>query len=195
MKLKIITIFLFYSFTPLFAENQIRWDLGVNAFMIPLLSEDFFYTGDDYTDIADTSGYSTTSGPLVPTGDIGLFGQFNFGKWRVGVGFRDISVCFIFNILYPIAYIEADAGPVTFNLQVGGGVIGVMSLFYSVYLAGPYMLPEASVWLRLSNRFRLGGGVLVGITPEIANGDVGKYLKNCSISFFGFKYLIQNTWQ
>ncbi|MDR1215876.1 MAG: hypothetical protein LBK25_04260 [Treponema sp.] len=195
MKLKIITIFLFYSFTPLFAENQIRWDLGINALMIPALSEDFFYTGGGYIDMDDTSGYSTESGPLVPTGDIGLFGQFNFGKWRVGVGFRDLSVCFIFNILYPVAYIEADAGPVTFNLQVGGGVIGVISLFASLYLAGPYMLPEASVWLRFSNRFRLGGGVLVGISPEIANGDVGKYLKNCSISFFGFKYLIQNTWQ
>jgi hypothetical protein len=143
----------------------------------------------------DASNSSTVGGPLLPAGDVGLFGQFNFGKWRIGVGFRDISVCFIANILYPATYIEADAGPVTFNLQVGGGVIGIISLFGGFYFAGPYALPEASVWLRLSNKFRLGGGVLTGISPLITDGDIKKYLEDFSIIYFGFKYLIQNPWQ
>jgi hypothetical protein len=191
MKAKITIVLLFYTFTPLFAENQIRWDLGVSGLMFPVLST---YSYDEVL-IEGMSGYSGVGGPMLPSGDIGLFGQFNFGKWRVGVGFRDISVCFIINVMYPVAYIEADAGPVTFNLQVGGGAIGIVSLFASFYFAGPYILPETSIWLRLSNRFRLGGGALVGIMPEIANGDVGNYLKNSCIIFFGFKYLIQNQWR
>ncbi|MDR0644458.1 MAG: hypothetical protein LBG05_06045 [Treponema sp.] len=198
MKIKIITVLFFCSLIPLFAENQIRWDLGISGLMIPFSpDEDFYYTGDESWNIESdeiAQGYAGAGGPILPIGDIGLFGQFNFGKWRIGVGIRDISVLFIFNILYPLAYIEADAGPVTFNFQVGGGVIGAMSLFASFYLAGPYILPEASVWLRFSNKFRLGGGVLVGITPKIADDDIEKYLKNFTIGFLGFKYLIQKPW-
>jgi hypothetical protein len=191
MKTGITIILISCSFVPLFAESQMRWDLGVNGLMFPVVS---YWGVESNEDIIETqSDDSSTGGLILPSGDIGLFGQFNFGNWRVGIGVRDISVCFIFNILYPAAYIEADAGPVTFNFQVGGGFIGIVGFFGGFYLAGPYALPEASVWLRLSNKFRLGGGALAAITPVIAEEDIGKYLKNAGIFFFGFKYLIQNS--
>jgi hypothetical protein len=192
MKTKIIIIFLFYTFAPLFAENQIRWDLGINGYMLPSFSYEYYADFDQA--IEDAPSNSGMGGPMLPAGDIGLFGQFNFGKWRAGLGFKDISVCFIVNVLYPVVYIEADAGPVTFNLQVGGGAIGIISIFISYYFAGPYMLPEASVWLRLSNKFRLGGGVLVAVTQDIVKESMGKYLKDSSVIFLGFKYLMQSPW-
>ncbi|MDR0412015.1 MAG: hypothetical protein LBH75_08610 [Treponema sp.] len=193
MKTRITIILISCSFIPLFAENQIRWDLGLNGLMLPALSDWGVEFDESITETR--SDDLNVGGFMLPAGGVGLFGQFNFGKWRVGIGFQDISVCFIVNILYPAAYIEADAGPVTFNLQVGGGVIGIISLFGGFYLAGPYALPEASVWLRFSNKFRLGGGALVAIMPLIAEENIGKYLKDSSIFFFGFKYLIQNPWK
>jgi len=96
--------------------------------------------------------------PVIPLIDAGIFGQFNFGTVSLGAGVRGLSIIYI-NVFWPVIYAELNIWRFTMNAQVGGGVFYVFPIFL---LAGPYIVPELSLWYTLKT-FGKGDQLRLGI--------------------------------
>lgn len=139
------------------AGAQLRLDIDIN---------DPVYFG--YTASGSSQG-AWNPYPYIPIPDAKLMYQFSLGPVNLGAGVRVFSLI-IENFLYPELYAELNLGPVAINASVGGlaflefGLLstalaeaGISNLngFQSV------ILPDLSVSFKLTNVFRLGGGVLM----------------------------------
>jgi hypothetical protein len=117
-------------------------------------------------------------GHFFPLPELGFYGQFNFGNFHAGTGLRGFSYI-LYSVFWPAVYGEYDLSRVTFHVQIGGGLYGVISLlgldsaFFGDYrgdlaaesnvvnftaMANPTIIPEISIWYRFGKFFKVGGG-------------------------------------
>uniref|UniRef100_A0A7C3E3G2 Uncharacterized protein n=1 Tax=Gracilinema caldarium TaxID=215591 RepID=A0A7C3E3G2_9SPIR len=154
-RISLLGLFILLSL-PIFA--QVRLDLGID---IP-------------RGVGAVSGNEVLSDPEVnkfftdyifPLPEAGLYYQFGEHAFRAGVGIRAFTLI-IATIYWPNAYMEADLGPLTLTAQLGGGFFGMYALGQSRFESGKVFLPDLSLWYRIGNSFRLGGGAIGVMLPE-----------------------------
>jgi hypothetical protein len=112
--------------------------------------------------------------PILPVGDVGFYGQFVAGPFRLGLGIRGFSFLFFINLFYPTLQAEIDIGSIlTVNAKIGGGYYYMFPL-WGVNL--PIWTPELGLWLRLNpkndrDRMQLGlGGIFLASSSK--NGSI-----------------------
>jgi hypothetical protein len=140
-----------------------RIDLGFDLIGIPAL----------FNAAAEASDGEMKVLPIIPLGDVGFYGQFVAGPFRLGLGIRGFSFLFFINLFYPALQAEVGMGSVlTVNAKIGGG------FFYMFPLWGfslPIWAPELGLWLRLNkddrNRMQLGlGGIFLAASDNKGTG-------------------------
>jgi hypothetical protein len=173
--------------TSLFADIGLgsRFDVGLDLFAIPI-SE--YYT-DDTDDNDEVAIF-----PIIPLIDAGLYGQFTFGMLNMGIGLRAFSLIVI-NVFSPSIYAELNLWRLTLNAQITGGALYVFPLYL---IAGPYFIPELSVWYTLNNskrnQMRLGVGALSLISTQAINEEVLRDVSNNAIFYIAFKAVFPSNW-
>jgi len=105
---------------------------------------------------------------IFPFPEAGIYYQESFGPLRVGGGLR-VFTFILESIYWPNVYVEYDVWKMTLALQMGGGVFGLFGL-YNTLEAGQVFLPDLSAWFRIGDTFRVGGGALGLLVPELTDG-------------------------
>jgi len=105
--------------------------------------------------------------PMFPLINLGFYGQFNFGILSFGAGLRGASIIVV-NLFWPSVYAELNLWRFAVNARIGGGAL---YLFPIVLYAGPYFIPELSLWytifdIKNTNRLQIGFGALTILTPR-----------------------------
>jgi hypothetical protein len=155
-------------------DFKTRIDLGLSGFLIPFN----VFAGE-----TGTTGVSPSSGMILPLIDAGFYGQMNVGQnLRFGIGFRALSLI-VATVTWPTAYAEVDLWRFSFNARVGGGFFAGLAGFYPFFLLGDYLIPEASLWFKLSNS-RIGFGALAPLSASTLNTDIG--LNNNVLLYISF---------
>lgn len=156
------------------AAAEWRADVG---FDIPRgiggLSEDGAVISEDAGEFFDSY--------VFPFPELGLYWYRPVGAFRAGVGLRAFTFI-LETVFWPNAFAEYDLWRVTFAFQLGGGAFGLFGLLNQVQ-TGAVLIPDLSAWLRLGRTFRIGGGALGLMLPEL-DGDVA------FIYYFGLKFTI-----
>jgi len=161
--------------TALFADGfGGRLDVGLNLFTFPTPAS----PADDAFSLI----------PVLPLVDMGLYGQVNYGIIKLGVGIRGVSLILI-NVFWPSLYAELNIQRFTVNAQIGGGALFLFPIFL---LAGPYFVPELSVWYTVSksnseNQMRIGIGALSLLSPQIVNENFFRDFSNNVVIYLAFK--------
>ena len=150
-----------------------RIDVGLDLFAVPASAT----TEEDGMSIM----------PLIPLIDAGIFGQFNFGLVNLGAGLRGVSIVVI-NAFWPSLYAELNLWRFTLNAQIGGGLFYVFPIFL---MAGPYFIPELSLWYTVKsfnngNNLRLGIGCITAISPQSLDGEMFREIYDNSHNNFIF---------
>jgi len=104
---------------------------------------------------------------ILPFPEASFYYQFTAGPITLAPGIR----CFTFileSVLWPNVMAELQLGPVFLQGQLGGLLFAVFGL-YSDAEFGNVLLPDVSAWIGLGKerRFRLGGGVLGMMLPDL----------------------------
>jgi hypothetical protein len=181
-----VVIFSFFALvipgTPLFVEIGLggRIDAGLDLFIIHLSD----------THMNDEVSIS----PIIPLLDAGFYGQYTFGMLNLGVGFRAFSLIVV-NVFSPSIYVELNLWRLTLNAQLTGGALYVFPLYL---IAGPYFIPEVSLWYTLNsskkNQMRLGVGAITLMSPQTVNEEVMRDISNNVIFYIAFKAVFPSTW-
>jgi len=176
-------LFLVIPGTSLFADFGIgsRIDYGLDLFAYPaaLLEEE--------QDMAVI--------PVIPLLDMGFFGEFRLGPVNLGVGIRGLSLIVV-NVFWPSIYAELNLWRFSLNARIGGGALYV----FPVYLiAGPYFVPELSLWFNLVNiknrvNLQLGTGAVTVLSPELIRDEVFRDFSNSVAYYLGFKASFDIPW-
>lgn len=140
---------------PLFA--QVRLDLGID---IPRGVG--AVSGNEF--LSDPQMNKVFTDYILPLPEAGLYYQFGENAFRAGVGLRAFTLILV-TIFWPNAFIEADIWKFTLAFQMGGGLFGVFGLANDMQ-SGKVFLPDLSLWYRIGNNFRLGGGAIGVMLPE-----------------------------
>jgi len=183
-----LVIFSFFALvipgTPLFAEIGLggRIDVGLDLFAIPMY--------DSPMDNKD----ETSIFPIIPLIDAGFYGRYTFGMLNCGIGFRAFSLI-IANVFSPSIYAELNLWRLTLNAQITGGALYV---FPFILIAGPYFIPEISLWYTLNNnkkfQMRLGVGAVSLMSPQAINEEVVRDVSSNAIFYIAFKAVFPSTW-
>jgi hypothetical protein len=161
-----------------------RIDLGFDLIGVPSL-----FGGTGSTDTGEM-----TVLPIIPLGDVGFYGQFVAGPFRLSAGLRGFSAFFFINLFWPTVQAEIDIGSLlTVSAKIGGG------FFYMFPVWGftlPIWAPELGLWLRLNptnnrDRMQLGlGGLYLATSSNNGTGlewfSFDNFNNNLMI-YFGFK--------
>jgi hypothetical protein len=176
MKRIILTLLLVAGLiaTPMFA--QVRMDIG---FDIP---RGVGAVLDGQAQISAEASNALSS-YILPFPEVGVYYQHEFSgvPIRVGGGLR----CFTFiveSVVWPNVYVEADVWKFTFSLQAGGGIFGTFGLYNSLNTAN-VIIPDLSAWFRIGKNFRVGGGAMVFVSPELKDSAAFVY-------YLGMKFAI-----
>ena len=188
MKKTILFIVFFSFFALVIPGSSLFADIGaggqVNAgadlFILPPLSDE---------------GDGIALMPVVPLIDLGFYAQFNFGMVNLGAGIRGFSLIII-NVFFPSVYAELNLWRFTLNAQVGGGVIYLFPLYM---IAGPYIVPELSLWFNViefsrNAQVRLGFGALTLLSPETINQEVFRDISNKIVYYLAAKVAFNFPW-
>jgi hypothetical protein len=169
--------------TSLFADIGLegRTDVGVDLFVFPLM-----VSVDDEFSVM----------PVIPLIDMGAYVQFNTGLLNLGLGVRGFSIVYI-NLFWPSLYAELNLWRFTLNAQVGGGVLYLFPIYM---MAGPYFIPELSLWFTIykSNKkadLRLGAGAITILSPQIIRQELFQDFYNNAIFYIGVKFAIPYRWK
>ena len=169
--------------TSLFADTGGggRFDLGLNLFAFP-----------SSITTSEVDGFRVI--PLVPLIDAGAYGQLNLGLVNLGAGIRGFSIIVI-NVFWPSVYAEVNLWRFTLNAQIGGGILYVFPLFLA---AGPYLVPELSLWYTINasikgSQLRLGLGAISLLSPQAINDDVFSYFSNNLVFYLGVKATLHSS--
>ncbi|MDR2575299.1 MAG: hypothetical protein LBC52_02530 [Treponema sp.] len=168
--------------TSLFADIGLgsRFDVGLDLFAIPT---------SEYTENDEVSIF-----PIIPLIDAGLYGQYTFGMLNMGIGLRAFSLI-VLNVFSPSIYAELNLWRLTLNAQITGGALYVFPLYL---IAGPYFIPELSVWYTLnkskSSQMRLGVGALTLMSTQAINEEVIRDVSNNLIFYIAFKAVFPSNW-
>jgi len=165
-------------FADIGAGGQIN--AGVNMFVFPLLAQ-------------EEEGIALM--PVVPMIDMGFYGQFNLGIVNLGAGIRGFSIIIV-NVFFPSVYAEVNLWRFTLNAQVGGGAIYLFPIYM---IAGPYFVPELSLWFTIAefmknSQVRVGFGALTLLSPETINQEVFRDFSNNVIYYLGVKAAFNFPW-
>jgi len=168
--------------TPLFADFGAggRIDVGLDLFAFP--------SSEPYTDDGDVSVM-----PVIPLIDAGFYGQFNLGMLHFGMGFRGFSII-IFNVFSPSIYAEVNLWRFSLNAQITGGLLYIFPLYL---VAGPYFIPEVSLWYTLNSRkiqLRIGVGAITLMSPWDVNQEYFEDFYNKAVFYLGLKVVFPSSW-
>lgn len=142
------------------AFSQFRIDLGVDVPMtIGVIGNGEIETSNEAGDFLKSH--------IFPFPEASFYYQFTAGPITLAPGIR----CFTFileSVLWPNVMAELQLGPVFLQGQLGGLLFAVFGL-YSDAEFGNVLLPDVSAWIGLGKerRFRLGGGVLGMMLPDL----------------------------
>jgi hypothetical protein len=155
--------------TSLFADIGLggRIDAGVDLFVLPSLASE-----DEEISVM----------PVIPLIDAGAYGQFSFGMLNLGAGIRGFSLIYI-NVLMPSVYAELNIWRFSLNAQVGGGAL----YLFPIYLvAGPYFVPDLSMWFNIFSsvgkieKLRIGIGAITLLSPQTIREEIFSDLSKIS---------------
>ena len=179
-----VMFFVFFAFvipgTSLFADIGIgsRFEAGLDLAAFPASAS----TVDEDEHISMI--------PIIPLLDLGLYGNFSFGIFHAGVGIRGLSLIIV-NAFWPSAYAELNLWRFTLNARIGGGVL----YLFPVYLiAGPYLVPELSLWYTLTtfkkdvNQLRLGFGAITLLSTQTIKMEELREFYNNVVFYLGVKF-------
>jgi hypothetical protein len=115
--------------------------------------------------------------PMFPLINLGFYGQFNFGILSFGAGLRGASIIVV-NMFWPSVYAELNLWRCAVNARIGGGAL---YLFPIVLYAGPYFIPELSLWYTIfsfknTNKLQFGFGALTILSPKNINQNISEDL-------------------
>lgn len=121
---------------------------------------------------------------IIPFPEAGLYYQYQFSgaPVRIGGGVR-LFTFIIESIVWPNIFVEADVWQFTFSLQTGGGVFGMFGV-YGDFRTAQVVIPDLSVWFRIGDAFRIGGGAIAFASPDIPDGIAFVY-------YLGLKFAIK----
>jgi len=138
--------------------------------------------------------------PIIPLLDLGFYGQFNFGMLSLGAGIRGASLIVV-NLFWPSVYAELNLWRFTMNARIGGGAL---YLFPIVLYAGPYFIPELSLWYTIftfknTNKLQVGIGALTLLSPQNINQNLSQELfrdfYNNVVFYTSFKISFNSSWK
>ncbi|MDR2536957.1 MAG: hypothetical protein LBC46_01505 [Treponema sp.] len=145
-------------------DFQKRNEFGLSGLLI-------FSDIDIIEDSAEANGLST--GTIQPLIDAGFYGQMNIGQsLHFGMGLRLASII-VATMTWPTVYAELDLWRFSFNMRLGGGFFAGLAGFFPFFLAGDFLIPEASLWFRFS-RSRIGFGALSFLPTSSFNAEFFK---------------------
>jgi hypothetical protein len=161
-KLHIVTLVMLMGLLiPALAE--VRLDIGLTIPMgLGSLSTSGGTLSEDATDFF--------SEHIIPFPQIALYYQDMLGSFRLGGGIRAYSFI-LETIFWPNVFVEKDLWHFTVALQAGGGCFGLFGL-YSTIEAGKVFIPDLSLWYRIGDSFRLGGGIMGLMVPELSDDEM-----------------------
>jgi len=167
--------------TPLFADIGMggRIDAGLDLFAFPT-SE---------TNIEDKVAVY----PVIPLIDAGFYGQFNLGILNMGIGLRAFSFIII-NVFSPSIYAELNLWRFSLNAQITGGALYMFPLYL---VAGPYFIPELSLWFTIfnsKNQMRLGIGAITLLSPWVVKQEYFQDFYNNVVFYMAFKFVFPSNW-
>ena len=157
---RIILVAAFVAVLVFPAFSQARIDIGVDVPMtIGVIGNGEIETSNEAGEFLKEH--------ILPFPEASFYYQFRAGPITLAPGVR----CFTFileSVLWPNIMAELELGPVFIQGQLGGLFFAVFGLYSNVDY-GAVLLPDLSVWVGLGKerRFRLGGGVLGMMLPEL----------------------------
>ncbi len=92
--------------------------------------------------------------------------QFALGPLKVGAGLQMYTLI-LESIAWPMAFVELDLSPVVINAKIGG-LAYLLFGFYNYADTGNLVIPEINAYFKLGKSFRLGGGVMVFTSKDLA---------------------------
>jgi hypothetical protein len=133
--------------------------------------------------------------PVLPLIDLGSYGQLKLGALNLGMGIRGVSLIVI-NVFWPSVYAELNIWRFTLNAQVGGGAIYLFPIYM---IAGPYFVPELSLWYTITtfnktDNLRVGLGALTFLSPWTINQEFFQDISNNMVFYIGIKVVINQSW-
>jgi hypothetical protein len=133
------------------AQAQFRLDVRA---MVP------FYNGVHIMD----STYSDAAQFAFFIPEVCAYWQFAADPVRFGLGLRLVSFFTLVNIITPDIWCELHLDPIVIRAALSGGVAGIIIPLASFveFTAGPLIVPDVSVGIKLGEVFRLGvGGTVI----------------------------------
>jgi hypothetical protein len=106
---------------------------------------------------------------ILPFPEASFYYQFEFGPLRLAPGVR-VFTFILESVLWPNLMAELAFDPVFIQAQLGGLIFVLFGLANNIEF-GEVLLPDLSIWLGLGKerRFRLGGGVLGMLLPDLSD--------------------------
>lgn len=157
---RIVLVVAFTAVLVFSAFGQVRLDLGFDVPMtVGAISGSGVTTSSEF-------GTFLREHPL-PFPEASLYYQFEAGPVRFAPGVRFFTFI-LESVLWPNLIAELQVGPMFFEGQIGGLLFAVFGLYNNVDF-GAVLIPDLSVWVGLGKerQFRLGGGVLGLVLPEL----------------------------
>ena len=110
---------------------------------------------------------------VFPFPEAGLYYQGSVGPMRIGAGVR-LFTFILESVFWPNAFVELDAGHFVVACQLGGGAFGLFGLFSSMQ-TGAVLIPDVSAWFKIGSSFRIGGGAIGFMLPNVSNSIIFAY--------------------
>ena len=132
-------------------------------------------------------------GAALPVIDANFSTQFSLGPFHTGLGIRGVSLIYL-NVLWPSFYAEMDIWRFTLTAQLGGGAVYVFPIWF---FAGPYLVPELSLWFRFmvdNTQFRVGLGAMTLVSPLHISEAHFQDFHNKGLFYLACKITVEYPW-
>ena len=159
---RIVLLVAFIAVLTVPAFSQFRIDLGVD---VPLTVGAI--SGSGVTTSSEVGEFLRDH--ILPFPEASFYYQFEFGPLRLAPGVR-VFTFILESVLWPNLMAELAFDPVFIQAQLGGLIFVLFGLANNIEF-GEVLLPDLSIWLGLGKerRFRLGGGVLGMLLPDLSD--------------------------
>jgi hypothetical protein len=159
---RIVLLVTFIAVLAVPAFSQLRIDLGVD---VPLTVGAI--SGSGVTTSSEVGEFLRDH--ILPFPEASFYYQFEIGPLRLAPGVR-VFTFILESVLWPNLLAELAFDPVFIQAQLGGLIFAFFGLANNIDF-GEVLLPDLSIWLGLGKerRFRLGGGVLGMLLPDLSD--------------------------
>jgi hypothetical protein len=158
---RIVLLAVFIAVLAVPAFSQFRIDLGFDVPMtVGALS------GSGVTTSSEVGEFLREH--ILPFPEASFYYQFDIGPLKLAPGVR-VFTFILESVLWPNLMAELVLDPVFIQAQLGGLVFALFGLVNNIEF-GEVLLPDVSIWIGLGKerRFRIGGGVLGMLLPELS---------------------------